>query len=129
MKLPRVKKGQRPLASDFNALAEAIERAHKISVAAPLTMHRGQEGIVIGISLPPGITWFELTETLAPGESAKAKRLRYNADDEDYEIPDGEPEVDVFDPFGTVTGEVGDRMPCIWRNGRWELINIGCTPE
>jgi hypothetical protein len=133
-RLPEFRRGQPLTAAQLNMLVEHVKRALKISVAAPLMMTKGVEGVTIGVSTTiPRFAWFELKTELNPGGDCEGRRMRYNGTDPDdgewVAIEDIENET-LYDVYGTISGEVGDTALCKWSNeaGRWEIVNISCTP-
>ena len=67
---------------------------------------------------------FELTEDLSVNTAADAKRLKFNSDDDDYELSDQI--VSVFEVDGVLSAKSGARGRAVWapEAKRYEIISL-----
>lgn len=108
-------------------LVKLVLRSLKITVAPPLKLVRGPEGVVITMPPVQKLTIFELTEALSPGSDCKGKRqCRNNAGDALVD-ESGAPEEDLYDDIGDLVGNIGDRAWCVWWQGRWSILRVQCS--
>jgi hypothetical protein len=129
-KLRKVSAGEPITADLWNALVAAVAPLAGLAVASPLELRSGANGVVISFARG-WIEWYQLTENLEPGSHAKGKPLKYDQATAGgtYSLDSSADEEEIYDVFGTTTGNSGDRLPTFFnsRSGQRELLNIQCS--
>jgi hypothetical protein len=125
MALKRVQAGEEVSAEWANALIDALTPLWSITAAAPLEVSQDAAGVRLSLGVERGLEVFELSETLAQGDSARAKVLKLQADDW---VVASEKELTVHDALEVFHGDTGKRGMAMWHvgSGKWVITQMEC---
>jgi len=125
MALRHVQSGDELTSEWANGLIDALMPLLSITAAAPLEVSQDAAGVRLTLGVERCFEAFELAETLAQGDSARAKVLRL--DGSEWVVAD-EKELTVHDALSVFHGDTGKRGMTMWHagSGKWLIMQMEC---